>query len=334
MLQMGKNGQTGAGECRLRANPQLMSPMRIVRDVRDLYRSLSEALTVDADAEEEASYELAVSAHRFSRHTKAVVDDKLNFSATLMRAGEVDAANRLLHEFEHDVREEEAALIERVNEVKVAEAIRRGSMTRVRLARVLATAMLGSALLAFSAAGMAVAGLIRERAHQDEQISVAGRDAVLSQRVPAGDSNKKSLHRVRIGDVKLLLTASQLRTIRELTGGTVSESGLEDIIGLLQDRLAAKVQQAIVAASGAVAEVKEAVEDPDLPTLKQRLKKKERQAEKAAREEPEPQPSPEPSDPDNDASEEGAGDDDDDDRRNKDDEEEQLPIKPGDVQPE
>src|SRR5687768_10843965 len=142
-----------------------MSPFRLARDARDLYREFVDLLVFD-DEGEDASFRIAASARDFSRDTQAAVDDKLNFSATLMRAGEVDAANRLLQEFHDDVREKEVALIEQVNEVKASEAVRRAGMTRVRLARVLAVALVGSSLLSFSAAGMALAGLVRERAQE------------------------------------------------------------------------------------------------------------------------------------------------------------------------
>ena len=211
------------------------------------------------DSVEEAGYELAVSARNFSRNTQAVVDDKLNFSATLMRAGEVAAANRLLEEFERDVREEEAALIERVNEVKVAEAVRREGMTRVRLARVLAVALVGSSLLSFSAAGMALAGLLKDRAADSTgdrvHVRVADSDQLAARVASARSDQPRSLRRVRIGDVKLLLTMSQLRTIREL-GGTVDASELQGIIELLPQPLAEKVQHAIVVAAAAVEDTK------------------------------------------------------------------------------
>jgi hypothetical protein len=276
-----------------------MSPIRMVRDFRDLYRSLSEMLVFE-DPVEEAGYELAVSARNFSRNTQAVVDDKLNFSATLMRAGEVSAANRLLEEFERDVREEEAALIERVNEVKMAEAVRRDGLTRVRLARMLTVALIGSSLLSFSAAGMALAGLLKDRASNESADTVRVRladrqdgDTDASQ----GQAQKHgSLRHVRIGDVKLLLTASQLRTIREL-GGTIDASELQGIIELLPQPLADKVQQAIVVAAETVDEARETVAATDASELKMKFKRKARQAEKAAeaQSDEEATPAPEPS---------------------------------------
>src|SRR5918999_2170842 len=138
--------------------------MQFIRDLRDVSGALKELVADEARQEEDAKLELAVSAQRFSQETREVVDDKLSFSATLMRAGEVDAATRLLAEVEAEVRENEVALIEQVNEVKVARAARRERITRMRLARSLAVAMLGAAVMATSAAGMAFASFLEDRA--------------------------------------------------------------------------------------------------------------------------------------------------------------------------
>ena len=88
-----------------------MGVKRIVADLREIQRNISDLEASRAEAEEMASLQLANSAQEFSRRTRAVVDDKLTFTAALMRAGEVHAASKLLAEVESDVREEEAALI-------------------------------------------------------------------------------------------------------------------------------------------------------------------------------------------------------------------------------
>ena len=188
------------------ANPPFMGIKRAMGDLRELHQSVVELFDDDRTAEAEASLQIARSAQRFSQNTKEVVDDKLSFSATLMRAGEVQAANRLLAEVEHEVREEEAALIETVNEVKVAQSLRRERVTRLRLAKMLAVATIGSALLTFSAAGMAVAGFLRDRAEevsrpQDEtaRVALASRD----KSVGHATTERKS-RRLKIGDVKVL----------------------------------------------------------------------------------------------------------------------------------
>jgi hypothetical protein len=60
---------------------------------------------------------LADSARRFSLRTGAMVDEHLSFAATLVRAGEVRAARRLIEEVEHDVRLEGDALVRRIEQL-------------------------------------------------------------------------------------------------------------------------------------------------------------------------------------------------------------------------
>jgi hypothetical protein len=280
-----------------------MGIKRAIGDLRELHQSVVELFDDDRTAEAEASLQIARSAQRFSQNTKEVVDDKLSFSATLMRAGEVQAANRLLAEVEHEVREEEAALIETVNEVKVAQSMRRERVTRLRLARMLAVAMLGSALLTFSAAGMAVAGFLRDRAEevsrpQDRQapVRLATRDGQISVR----DADKKS-RRLRIGNVKVLLTKEQFKTIKELTGGgEIDSAGLADLLSSLPATLASRIQEAITVAEAEVAEAETTVETVAAPNKvlerKKRAAKKAAAAEQEAAAEEEATPEPTPAD--------------------------------------
>ena len=81
-----------------------MSVRTFLEDFRDLRLSVRELMADQTEAEEAASNTILTCASRFSRRSKRVVDDKLSFSATLMRAGEVDAAHRLLNEVEREVR--------------------------------------------------------------------------------------------------------------------------------------------------------------------------------------------------------------------------------------
>lgn len=188
--------------------------------------------------------ELAVSAHRFSRRTTAVVDDKLSFSAALMRAGEVDAAQRLLAEVEEEVMIEEAALIEVVNEVKVARSMSREHISRGRLARTLAVAMLGSSLLAFSAAGMAVVGLFK-----GNDQAIHGSDGRARTREIRGDVDASGNERsFKIAGISVSMTAAQQKRYRELADdGFVNEDGLERfLLELLPTPLADKIHLALV----------------------------------------------------------------------------------------
>ena len=198
-------------------------------------------------ADREASLELAVSAKRFSERTTEVIDDKLSFSAALMRAGEVEAANQVLAEVQQEVLTEEAALIEAVNEVKVARSMDPAHMTRGRLARTLALAMLTSSILAFSAVGMAVAGLFRgDRAvvDMDSHSQERARASVLGMRLERGSKNA-----INVAGVRLRLTDAQLQRYQELTSGTVDEERLElFLLNVLPPEQAALVQSVLVAA--------------------------------------------------------------------------------------
>jgi len=269
-----------------------MGIRRALGDFRELHRSVVELFDDDRAAEAEASLQIAKSARRFSQNTKEVVDDKLSFSATLMRAGEVHAANRLLAEVEHDVREEEAALIETVNEVKVAQTMRRQRVTRLRLARMLAVATMGSALLTFSAAGMAGAGFLRDRAEGISRPSAEGniRVSLNRQRDVAPTENADSkLRRLRIGEVDLLVTKQQLKALREITDGSIDPEGLDDLLDALPAPLADQIEQAITFVEAeeakAEAEVGGIVAAPE-----QTIQRKKRDAKKAAAQAQQEQP--------------------------------------------
>ena len=296
-----------------------------IGDLRDLQRSVVDLFDDDRSAEAHASLQIARSAQVFSKNTKEVVDDKLSFSATLMRAGEVDAANRLLAEVEHEVREEEAALIETVNEVKVAQSMRRTRVTRLRLARMLAVATLGSALLTFSAAGMAVAGFLRDRAAEvsrpQDRVAERGGAARTAKVASVRERERRPMRRLRIGDVDLMLTASQFQTLKQLTGGAdLDTDGLRSLLDVLPGALADRINQAITVAEGQVASTKNTAATvvaatPEKPSIrKKRAAKKAAEArEKAASNEQEPTPEPTPSDNNNkedgDGSSEGEGGD-------------------------
>lgn len=203
-----------------------------------------------------AGLELAVSAHRFSERAQAVVDDKLTFSAALMRAGEVDEARRVLAEVGEEVLAEEVALIERVNEVKVARSMDRQHITRGRLARTLALAMLSSSLLAFSAAGMAVAGLFRgddQAVHgaDPNKVGSVGRDLFASTGIQ---------RRHRIPGLPVRLTSDQLARYKKLTTGVVDEQGLEQfLLGILPPQLAGQVGALVANVMDVADEVKRGV---------------------------------------------------------------------------
>ncbi len=206
---------------------------RLRREMKELNREVERAAT----EEERAGFELTRSTRDFTRRARAVADDKLAFSATLMRAGEVGAANRLLEDLERDVRVEEAALTEQVNDVKVATAARRANMTRLRLARTLAAAMLSAGLLAFSAAGMAVASFLADL-EEGRGGGASGRSSVTALALSElGVENARGITTIRLPDgTRLKLNEHQVRTLENLTAdGDLGRRELErlllDIVG-------------------------------------------------------------------------------------------------------
>jgi hypothetical protein len=191
------------------------SPMKVLGGLRRLRYQLTSFLA--GRNEEEACFETARSARGFSRKAGAVLDDKLAFSATLMRAGEVDAAFRMMREAEAEVLREETALFEVVNNVAAAGATERSRMTRLRLARLLATTLVAASLMVFSVVGFAVASIIAERISPD---------GVGNGRRPAGaveasdDLARSKLHEVRLpSGARVVLKLRHYRTYQAIMEG-------------------------------------------------------------------------------------------------------------------
>lgn len=278
-------------------------------DLTQLRREFRELASESAADEEQAKYELTASARRFSRRAKHVVDDKLSFSATLMRAGEVDAANRLLEEAHDDVRTEEVALIEKMNEVKVARAATRERMTRVRLARMLAVSLVGSMLMGFSALGMAAAGFVENREQDQIRQNLAAQERAL--RDNAGAASAKKLGGLDRKVRKLLLAAdlpvtsltpAELRRIGMLTAGTVDVGALEDfLVGVLPSpdlayqvasRIAGHVERLVVAAEETAQDTAAAV---SAPRVKRKVQRSAEQSSPSEEQDETSEPSPNPS---------------------------------------
>ncbi|MGH2775278.1 MAG: hypothetical protein ACRDJT_07590 [Actinomycetota bacterium] len=230
---------------------------RLRRELKELSRDCTRA----ADDEETASFELTRSARAFSQRAREVANDKLAFSATLMRAGEVGAANRLIHDLERDVRTEEAALAEQVNEIKVAIATRRSKMTRLRLARTLAAAVFTAGLLSFSAAGMAVASFLADLNHDSGDVSAARTDSriALTDDASARDAATRNL---RLPDgTSVNLTRAQFRALKSLaTNPNLDRDELERLLIKLvgpkiAGQLASVIADVIMGASEAAGEL-------------------------------------------------------------------------------
>jgi hypothetical protein len=298
-----------------------MDLRRMLRDLDEVGRSLVEGDQPRLDDKADG-YELTVSARDFSQAARKVVDEKLTFSATLLRAGEVAEAKRILAEVESDVRNEEAALIEKVNEVSAKRAVTRAHMTRLRLVRLLATAMVGAGLLGISAMGMALAGMFEEP--QNGRVAKKGRVLRLADARDADTKRKQ----VVIGGMKVKLSKKDLETFRRLTSGSVDTRVLErflasdlelpaavvdetiaTVLSLADPAVVKKVQDAVVTTTTTTTEV---VADLTEPAKKKSGKAKEaatagsddepgptEPAEPAAEEEP-PPPETEQTDDDDD----------------------------------
>lgn len=278
-------------------------------ELTQLRREFRELTTESAAEEEKAKYELTASARKFSRDAKYLVDDKMTFSATLMRAGEVDAANRLLEEVEQDVRVEEVALIEKMNEVKMARASKRERMTRNRLARLMAVSLAGSMVMGFSALGMAAASFVHER-EQDQirQNFVAQRratenggrsqargDAVRNLKGLDKDSRKILLAQAEtgnlsLGDVAAIQAFGQSGDVAALQSLLTEVLDSTDLAREIATRITDAVDRVVSAAPEAPESRVPALAAP-------KVKKKAKKAtEETAQSEPESSPSPEEAD--------------------------------------
>lgn len=185
--------------------------LRPLRLLRAIDRQLDELSAADRAAQEVARIELARSATRYSRRTKRVVDETMTLSATLVRAGEVEEANRLMAEVEREVRTEEAALIETVNEVKVAGEVRRRRLLKLKLVKAIATAGLSGSMFMVSAFGVVLA---RSLVSDDPVV----REASVAQGAETRGSEQIRFRDVVVGPgIKLRLTHAEAKKLARLT---------------------------------------------------------------------------------------------------------------------
>jgi hypothetical protein len=207
---------------------------------------LSQECARAAREEEAATFELARFARAFSKSAREVADDKLAFSATLVRAGEVGAAQRLIHDLEKDVREQQAAIAEKFDQARSAAATRRATMTRLRLARTLAVAVLAAWLLSFSAAGMTVASFV---ADMDDDSAGGSSTRSGSRLTKSADGPRAAVTRsIRLPDgTRVMLTQDQFRRIKSLSANpNLDTNELERLlIDLVGPRVAAQLAVAI-----------------------------------------------------------------------------------------
>jgi hypothetical protein len=214
----------------------------------------------EREADPGASYDLAVTTHRFSKRAQAVVDDKLTLSATLMRAGEVDEARRLLAEAERDLRSEEAALMRQVEDLGTYRAmhrpravvLERDRMSRSSLMRTLAVAVASSAVVALTTMGGAVIGLFEQR----PRINRVGVDRTIDDQdgsstraiTTAGGSRGIA---VRINGVRVVLTRSEWRALKRARRSG-DDDAVRNLLGLIAPELMASAPGVIVEIIGKI----------------------------------------------------------------------------------
>lgn len=260
--------------------------LRPIRALKKIEAEIEELRSADQAAEEAARFEIVQSASQFSRRSKEVVDSTMSLSATLMRAGEVAEANRLLADAEMQMREEEAALIETVNEVKMQGAQRRHRISRLRLFKAIATVALGSTLTMGSAFGVVLTNHLINRPDQSAEAAPL-RNAEKAR----GRAHLKS---IPVAGMNLKLTREQFREYKQLVAGNVDGAELKKFLNeVLADdpSLAAEIHAVLIAAGADVADVVE-------PVAAEVLKAKEAAGEASGTppaEEPEPSPQDAPS---------------------------------------
>ena len=278
--------------------------------------------------EEEACFETARSARGFSKRATAVLDDKLAFSATLMRAGEVDAAFRMMREAQADVWREETALFEIVDKVAAAGTTKRRRRARLHLARTLATALVSFALLTLSVGGFALASAVVQRMSPDQAANAGGGASAIETEDAAFVREVRS---VRLANgVRLNVAAKHVGTYRKISRGqqvapgraeallrTLPPSSLRAFLWSLPPQdvqtLIASLPPDVVdeltiwfppVATDAVAHVEDETKS-DKPAAGEAERQEESPSESEESEEaaPEAQPSPEPTDGDTEDSE-------------------------------
>jgi uncharacterized membrane protein YgcG len=230
-----------------------------LRAIKEISESLSELVEADLKAEETARLELARSATNYSKRAQEVVDGTMSLSAVLMRAGEVDQAKRLLAEVEHDVQSEKTVLLETVQEVRAAKASRHHRMTRLRLARLLATAFLGGSLMMFSAVGVAVAKYFSEDGSGSGRTRALEQDAGNSSFSYSGTllAQRSKILVVPIAGVEFRLSEKQFAEYQRLAAA--KDPALRDfLLSILPSDVVKKLEG--VLPTGEIAQVTGAIE--------------------------------------------------------------------------
>lgn len=222
----------------------------------------------EREGDAQASYDLAVTTHRFSKRAQAVVDDKLSLSATLMRAGEVDEARRLLAEAEEDLRSEEESLLHQIEELGNYRSmhkprvvvLERDRMSRSSLMRTLAVAVASSAVVALATMGGAVIGLF-EQDPGTGRVNVApaggGDDDDASARMITTARATRSVV-VRINGVRVVLSRSEWRALKRAQRSG-DDKAVTDLLGVIAPELTVNSPGSLADIIGDITETTEGV---------------------------------------------------------------------------
>lgn len=224
--------------------------LRPIRAYREINRDLGELREARRTEDEVARLELTRRAHVFTKRSRKVVDETMNLSAVLMRAGEVDEATRLLAEVDREVETEKAALLESVNEVRSREVVTRHKMSRLRMAKMLLTAVLGASLMMFSAFGFALAKFLAPAPAQGAQNRV-----MTTHDAPKGErSALNNIKHIHFAGMKIALTPEQMAEYERLTASGAGDDELQEF---LRKVLSSDLAKQIVAAAAPVTDAAE-----------------------------------------------------------------------------
>lgn len=235
--------------------------LRPIRAFKEINRDLTQLRDAQQTSEAAARLELARRTHTFTARSKKVVDETMSLSAVLMRAGEVDEATRLLAEVDREVETEKAALMETVHEVKSRAVVTRQKMTRLRMAKMMLTTVLGASLMMFSAFGVVLAKYLAPSPAQGAQ----GQITAPSDVAPSGQ--RATLNRIKhihFAGMKIALTPEQMEKYERLTAAGANDEELKEFLRKvlspdLADRIALAASKVTKRADGILQDTKKTV---------------------------------------------------------------------------
>lgn len=235
--------------------------LRPIRAFREINRDLTQLRDAQQTSEAAARLELAKRTHTFTARSKKVVDETMSLSAVLMRAGEVDEATRLLAEVDREVETEKAALMESVHEVKSRAVVTRQKMTRLRMAKMMLSAVLGASLMMFSAFGVVLAKYLAPSPAQGAQ----GQISVPTDVAPSGQqATLNRIKHIHFAGMKIALTPEQMKRYEQLTAAGANDEELKEFLRKvlspdLADRIVLAASTVTESADGILQDTKKTV---------------------------------------------------------------------------